>query len=185
MRAWKTPQVDRRSAHVGGWNGWAMQAGFAFLALTAVFVQPAEPGERTSHALDHTSLASIYANGSDLVTAYTTGMARNRLSLAGHPNQTSLAVPLEPWSLRAEFRARKWRAADGSLLQGFAGTGGLRLTVGNCLAHLCAASECSNAGSLVYSCSDGHKRKMSVKDLVTATFDDVSYRRLSALPAAD
>jgi len=33
----------------------------------------------------------------------------------------------------------------------------------------------------VYSCSDGSKRKMSVQDLITATFDAFAYRRLSAL----
>ncbi|WP_292374998.1 hypothetical protein [Mesorhizobium sp.] len=51
-----------------------------------------------------------------------------------------------------------------------------------CLARLCAASECSEAGWPVYACSDGHKRKMSVKSFVTATFDGVPYRRLSAPP---
>ena len=73
-----------------------------------------------------------------------------------------------------------WRAADGSLLQGFAGTGGFRVTVGNCLARFCAASECSDVGWPLYSCSDGRKRKMSVTDFVTVSFDGVSYRRLSA-----
>jgi hypothetical protein len=82
--------------------------------------------------------------------------------------------------LRTEFRARTWRAADGSLLQGFAGTGGFRVTVGNCLARFCAASECSDVGWPLYSCSDGRKRKMSATDFVTASFDGVSYRRLSA-----
>jgi hypothetical protein len=86
--------------------------------------------------------------------------------------------------LRPEFRARTWRAADGSLLQGFAGSGGFRLTVGNCLARICAASECSDAGWPIYMCSDGRSRKMSVSDF-TAIFDGVSYRRLSAAPSTD
>lgn len=176
MRAWETSQADQRQA--GGWS--SLQPCFAFLALMAVFVQPAGAGERTSHVLDRTSTASAYATESDLVTAYTTGMARSRLNLAGRASQTGLAVPLEPWSLRAEFRARTWRAADGSLLQGFAGTGGFRVTVGNCLARFCAASECSDVGWPLYSCSDGRKRKMSATDFVTASFDGVSYRRLSA-----
>jgi hypothetical protein len=157
-----------------------MQAGVAFLALMVVFMQPVEAGDRISHVLDHTSMATAYAGGSDLITAYTTGMARIRLNLAGRSSQTGLAAPLEPWSLRAEFRARTWRAADGSLLQGFAGTGGFRVTVGNCLARFCAASECSDVGWPLYSCSDGRKRKMSATDFVTASFDGVSYRRLSA-----
>ena len=178
MRGWATSQVDRRRTQSGGWNG--LQACFALLALTVVLMQRAEAGEKISHVLDHTSIASAYAGGSDLVTAYTTGMARIRLNLAGRASQTGLAAPLEPWSLRAEFRARTWRAADGSLLQGFAGTGGFRVTVGNCLARFCAASECSDVGWPLYSCSDGRKRKMSATDFVTASFDGVSYRRLSA-----
>ena len=178
MRAWETSQADRRQVQASGWNG--LQVCFALLALTAVFMPPAEAGERISHALDHTSMASAYAGGSDLVTAYTSGMARTRLNLAGRTGETNLAVPLEPWSLRAEFRARTWRAPDGSLLQGFAGKGSFRLTVGDCVARLCAASECSDAGAPIYTCSDGRKRKMSVKDL-TANFDGVAYRRLKCL----
>jgi hypothetical protein len=181
MLAWATSQADRRQA--SGWNG--LQACFAFLALTAILAQRAEAGEKISHVLDHTSMAPAYADGSDLVTAYSTGMARSRLNLAGRASQTGLAVPLEPWPLRVEFRTRTWRAADGSLLQGFAGKGSFRLTVGNCVARICAASECSYAGSPVYTCSDGRKRKMSVKDLVTATFDNVAYRRLSVVPAGN
>ena len=183
MLAWETSHTDRWPSQAGGWN--ALQAGFAFLALMVVFMQPVEAGDRISHVLDHTSMATAYAGGSDLITAYTTGMARSRLNLAGRTGETNLAVPLEPWSLRAEFRARTWRAADGSLLQGFAGKGSFRLTVGNCVARICTASECSDAGAPVYSCSDGCKRKMSVKDLVTANFDGVAYRRLSALPSED
>ncbi|AZO57823.1 MAG: hypothetical protein EOS78_23505 [Mesorhizobium sp.] len=107
-------------------------------------------------------------------------MARFRLQFAGRAGETNFAIPLEPLLLRAEFRARTWRAADGSLLQGFAGKGGFRLTIGNCLARICAASECSDAGWPVYACSDGRKRKMSVTDFVTARFDGIPYRRLSA-----
>ncbi|WP_246691106.1 MULTISPECIES: hypothetical protein [unclassified Mesorhizobium] len=176
MRAWETSRADRRQA--SGGNG--LQACFALLLFTALLVQRAEAGEKISHVLDNTSIASAYSVGSDLVTAYTSGMARSRLALAGSADRNSLAVPLEPWLLRAEFRARTWRAADGSLLQGFAGTGGFRVTVGNCLARFCSASECSDAGWPLYSCSDGRKRKMSATDFVTARFDGVSYRRLSA-----
>ncbi|QKC74094.1 hypothetical protein EB231_34315 [Mesorhizobium sp. NZP2298] len=112
-------------------------------------------------------------------------MARFRLQFAGRAGETNLAVSLEPLLLRAEFRARTWRSADGSLLQGFAGKGGFRLTIGNCLARICAASECSDAGWPVYTCSDGRKRKMSVTDFVTASFDGVPYRRLSASPSRE
>ncbi|MGX8010176.1 hypothetical protein ACVDG8_015030 [Mesorhizobium sp. ORM8.1] len=127
---------------------------------------------------DKADLTTAYLGESDLVTAYTTGMARYRLQYTDQ--QTGLAARLEPWLLRPEFVQRTWRAADGSLLQGFAGKGGFRLTVGNCLARLCLASECSEAGWPVYACSDGRKRKMSVKNFVTATFGGVSYKRLSA-----
>ncbi|WP_189502478.1 hypothetical protein, partial [Mesorhizobium sp. M00.F.Ca.ET.216.01.1.1] len=109
-----------------------------------------------------------------------TGMARYRLLLTGVTGTANLAAPLEPLQLRPEFQQRTWRAADGSLLQGFAGKGGFRLTAGNCLTHICTASECSEAGWPVYACSDGRKRKMSVKSFVAATFDGVPYRRLSA-----
>lgn len=167
----------------GCWNYPMSRACFAFLALIAVFIKPVEAGGWISHLLDHSAMASAYAAESDLVTAYTTGMARIRLKLAGRSGETDLAVPLEPTLLRAEFRARTWRAADGSLLQGFAGTGGFRLTLGNCLARICAASECSDAGWPVFSCSDGRKRKMSATDFAVAVFDGVSYRRLSAAPS--
>jgi hypothetical protein len=155
------------------------RACFAFLAFVAL-TTPVEAGERTSHLLDRASLATTYSHEADLVTAYTTAMARFRLQIGGRGGESSLAVLLEPRLLREEFRARTWRSADGSLLQGFVGKGGFRLTVGNCLARICAASECSDAGWPVYACSDGRKRKMSVTDFVTATFDGVSYRRLSA-----
>ncbi|TPJ56907.1 hypothetical protein FJ471_22985 [Mesorhizobium sp. B2-7-1] len=106
-------------------------------------------------------------------------MARYRLLLADAIGTADLAAPLEPLALRPEFQQRTWRSADGSLLQGFAGKGGFRLTMGNCVARICVASECSEAGWPLYACSDGRKRKMSVKSFVTATFDGVSYRRLS------
>ena len=133
-----------------------------------------------SHLFDRSDLATAYLGESDLVTAYTTGMARYRLQYSGRTVQDGLAAPLEPLLLRPEFQQRTWRSADGSLLQGFAGKGGFRLTTGNCVARICAASECSEAGWPLYACSDGRKRKMSVKSFVTATFDGVSYRRLSA-----
>ncbi|TGS13971.1 hypothetical protein EN852_015095 [Mesorhizobium sp. M2E.F.Ca.ET.209.01.1.1] len=107
-------------------------------------------------------------------------MARYRLLYAGQAAHAELAAPLEPRLLRPEFKQRTWRSADGSLLQGFAGKGGFRLTTGNCVSRICVASECSEAGWPLYACSDGRKRSMSVKSFVTATFDGVSYRRLSA-----
>jgi hypothetical protein len=162
----------------GCWNHRMSRACFAFLALIAIFMKPAEAGQTISRLLDRSSLATAYSSESDLVTAYTTGMARSRLTLAGRAGDTNLAVPLEPSLLRAEFRARTWRAADGSLLQGFTGSGGFRLTVGNCVARICAASECSDAGWPVYRCSDGRKRRISVTNFATAIFDGVSYRRL-------
>ena len=154
----------------GCWNYPMSRACFAFLALIAVFIEPVEAGGRISHLHDRSAMASAYVAESDLVTAYTTGMARIRLKLTGRSGETDLAVPLEPTLLRAEFRARTWRAADGSLLQGFAGTGGFRLTLGNCLARMCAASECSDAGWPVFSCSDGRKRKMSATDFCHRSF---------------
>jgi len=164
----------------GCWNHLTSHTCFVFLALIVAFVKPVEASTRISHLLDHSNMATAYSGESDLVTAYTIGMARIRLRLAVPAGETNAAVPLEPRLLRAEFRARTWRAADGSLLQGFAGRGGFRLTVGNCLGHICAASECSDAGWPVYKCSDCRMRKMSVKDFTTAVFDGVSYRRLSA-----
>ncbi|UCI07413.1 hypothetical protein [Mesorhizobium sp. B1-1-8] len=153
----------------------------ALLAIVALG-SPTDAGEGMSHLFDRADLATAYLRESDIVTAYTTGMARYRLQFAALGGAANLAVPLEPRLLRPEFVARTWRSADGSLLQGFAGKGGFRLTVGNCLARICLASECSEAGWPVYACSDGRKRKMSVKDFVTANFDGISYRRLSAPP---
>ncbi|WP_292224300.1 hypothetical protein [Mesorhizobium sp.] len=152
------------------------------LAVVAIAALTRSSGAeaRASHLFDRTDLAAAYSGQSDLVTAYTTGMARYRLLLAGVTGTANLAAPLEPLQLRPEFRQRTWRSADGSLLQGFAGKGGFRLTTGNCVARICTASECSEAGWPLYACSDGRKRKMSVKSFVTATFDGVSYRRLSA-----
>ncbi|TGR08175.1 hypothetical protein EN833_18610 [Mesorhizobium sp. M4B.F.Ca.ET.190.01.1.1] len=158
------------------------RACFALVAIVALMM-PVEAGERASHLLDQASLATAYAHESDTVTAYTTAMARFRFQLAGRSGDADLAVPLEPRLLRTEFSQRTWRSADGSLLQGFAGKGGFRLTAGNCLAQICLASECSDDGWPVYACSDGRKRKMSVTDFVTAVFDGVSFRRLSAPPA--
>ncbi|WP_245469733.1 hypothetical protein [Mesorhizobium sp. M2C.T.Ca.TU.002.02.1.1] len=151
----------------------------AFVAIAAL-TRPSAAEPRVSHLFDRPDLAAAYSGQSDLVTAYTTGMARYRLQYSGQAAQTGLAAPLEPRLLRPEFQQRTWRSADGSLLQGFAGKGGFRLTTGNCVARICVASECSEAGWPLYACSDGRKRKMSVKSFVTATFDGVSYRRLSA-----
>lgn len=151
----------------------------AFVAIAAL-TRPSAAEPRVSHLFDRPDLAAAYSGQSDLVTAYTTGMARYRLQYSGQAARTGLAAPLEPRLLRPEFQQRTWRSADGSLLQGFAGKGGFRLTTGNCVTRICMASECSEAGWPLYACSDGRKRKMSVKSFVTATFDGVSYRRLSA-----
>jgi len=74
-----------------------------------------------------------------------------------------LAVPLEPWSLRAEFRVRTWRAADGSLLQGFAARRFAADARQLPRPHL-APPNCSDADRGLQ-LSDGSKRKMSVQDL--------------------
>ena len=155
------------------------------LALIALPVEPVWATEASHRLLDRSAMTTAYPGESDVVTAYATGMARYRLQLAGRNGDTNLAIALEPRLLRPEFRARTWRAADGSLLQGFAGKGGFRLTVGNCLARMCAASECSDAGWPIYICSDGRSRKMVVRNFTTAVFDGVPYRRLSATPSTD
>lgn len=176
----------RQAAGGAGTPGYAwlleIEMSRACLALVALvaLMGPAEAGGRASRLLDGDELATTYSGESDLVTAYTTGMARYRLLLAKVTGTANLAAPLEPLALRPEFQQRTWRSADGSLLQGFAGKGGFRLTTGNCLGRICVASECSEAGWPLYACSDGRKRKMSVKSFVTATFDGISYRRLSA-----
>jgi len=151
----------------------------AMVAIAAL-TRPSEADMRVSHLFDRPDLAMAYSGQSDLVTAYTSGMARYRLQYSSQPVQAGLAAPLEPRTLRPEFQQRTWRSADGSLLQGFVGKGGFRLTTGNCVGRLCVASECSEAGWPLYACSDGRKRKMSVKSFVTATFDGIAYRRLSA-----
>lgn len=151
----------------------------AFVAIAAL-TRPSGAEPRASHLFDRPGLAAAYSGQSDLITAYTTGMARYRLQYSGPATQTGLAAPLEPRLLRPEFQQRTWRSSDGSLLQGFAGKGGFRLTTGNCVARICMAIECSEAGWPLYACSDGRKRKMSVNSFVTATFDGVTYRRLSA-----
>ncbi|BCM17187.1 hypothetical protein [Mesorhizobium sp. J8] len=151
----------------------------AFVAIASL-TGPSAAEPRASHLFDRPDLASAYSGQSDLITAYTTGMARYRLQYAGQGAQAGLAAPLEPRLLRPEFQQRTWRSADGSLLQGFVGKGGFRLTTGNCVTRICMASECSEAGWPLYACSDGRRRRMSVKSFVTATFDGVSYRRLSA-----
>jgi hypothetical protein len=157
----------------------------ALLALIALPVELVWASEISHRLLDRIAMTTAYPADSDIVTAYATGMARYRLALAARVGDTNLAIALEPRLLRAEFRARTWRAADGSLLQGFAGNGGFRLTVGNCLARICAPSECSDAGWPVYMCSDGRRRKMVVRDFTTAIFDGIPYRRLSASPSTD
>ena len=157
----------------------------ALLALLALPVEMAWAGMVSAPMLDRGDMTTVYPGDSDIVTAYAMEMARYRLALSARVGDSNLAIALEPRHLRAEFRARTWRAVDGSLLQGFTGNGGFRLTVGNCLARMCAASECSDAGWPIYKCSDGRSRKMVASDFTTATFDNVSYRRLSAAPSAD
>jgi hypothetical protein len=156
----------------------------ALLTLIALPVELVWTSEISHRLLDRAAMTTAYPGESDIVTAYATGMARYRLALAARVGDSDLAIAIEPRLLRPEFRARTWRAADGSLLQGFAGSGGFRLTVGNCLARMCAASECSDAGWPIYTCGDGRSRKMAVTDS-TAIFDGVSYRRLSAAPSTD
>ncbi|WP_245463183.1 MULTISPECIES: hypothetical protein [unclassified Mesorhizobium] len=151
----------------------------AVVAIAALMT-PSVAEPRASHLFDRADLTAAYSGQPDLVTAYATGMARYRFQYSGPATQAGLAAPLEPRLLRPEFQQRTWRSADGSLLQGFAGKGGFRLTTGNCVNRLCVASECSEAGWPLYACSDGRKRKMSVQSFVTATFDGVPYRRLSA-----
>jgi hypothetical protein len=175
-------QAARATWHAG-WV-WLLEMGMLRVCLAlvaiAVLTRPSGAEPRASHLFDRADLAAAYSGQSDLVTAYTTGMARYRLQYSGPATQAGLAAPLEPRLLRPEFQQRTWRSADGSLLQGFAGKGGFRLTTGNCVSRICVASECSEAGWPLYACSDGRKRRMSVKSFVTATFDGVSYRRLSA-----
>jgi hypothetical protein len=157
--------------------------GAAFCALLGVLAETTKATGRISNALDRTNLTSAYSGNPDLVTAYATEMARYRLELLSRHDRDNLARVLGPRLLRPEFRAWTWRAGNGSLLQGFAGQGGFRLTLGNCLALFCASSECSYDAWPVFKCSDGQKRKMVVKDFETAIFDGIPYRRLSA-PAA-
>ena len=109
-------------------------------------------------------------------------MGRYRLQFAGRRGGGDLSTALVPSGLLKEFRTRTWRSEDGSLLQGSAGNGGFRLTVGDCLVHMCKASECTDDGWPVFQCSDGQRRRMVVSDFATATFGGVPYRRLSAPP---
>jgi hypothetical protein len=174
-----------RAIRHAGW-GWLLEKEMPRLCLAlvalAALTGPSEADMHVSHLFDRPDLAAAYSGESDLITAYSSGMARYRFQYSVDATRAGLAAPLEPLLLRPEFQQRTWRAADGSLLQGFAGKGGFRLTTGNCVARICTASECSEAGWPLYACSDGRKRKMSVKSFVTATFDGVSYRRLSAPP---
>jgi hypothetical protein len=157
----------------------------ALLALLALHVEMARAGMASAPMLDRGAMTTVYPGDSDIVTAYAMEMARYRLALSTQVGDSNFAITLEPRLVRAEFRARTWRAADGSLLQGLTGNAGFRLTVGNCLARMCAASECSDAGWPIYTCSDGRSRKMVVSDFTTATFGGVSYRRLSVALSTD
>jgi hypothetical protein len=154
----------------------------AAVILLSLVVLPDEALADRPRLLDAAAMIVNVTVAPDLVTAYSTTMNRNRLTLMARQGNANLATPLGPMSLLKEFRAWTWRAEDGSLLQGFAGNGGFRLTLGNCLAKMCSASECSDDGWPVFKCSDGRRRKMVVVDFATAKFDGVAYRRLSAPP---
>jgi hypothetical protein len=157
----------------------------SFCALLGVLVAPGRAaGLPLSDMLDRALVTSAYFDQPDWVTAYGTEMVRYRLELTARRGGADFDRPLGPMYLRPEFRAWTWRAADGSLLQGFAGKGGFRLTLGNCLAVICNAQECAEDEWPVFNCSDGRKRKMVVEDFTTAVFDGVRYRRLSAPAAA-
>src|SRR3954454_15718352 len=105
------------AAVYGCWKYLMSQVCVVFLAIIVVLVKPVEASTQISHLLDHSSMATAYSGESDLVTSYNIGMARIRLKLAMPADETNAAVALEPRLLRPEFRARTWRAADGSLLQ--------------------------------------------------------------------
>jgi len=160
---------------------WGMLRIFAaILASIALLAQPAAASGKPIRLLDPTPIVPGAALAQDWVTAYSTTMGRYRSQLVGRGEGEDLSTPLWPTDLLKDFRTRTWRAEDGSLLQGLAGNGGFRLTIGDCLARICKASDCSDDGWPVFQCTDGHRRRMTVSDFSTATFDGVSYRRLSA-----
>lgn len=155
----------------------------AVFVLIALSPQTAAASAKLARLLDPKPILSGGELAPDWVTAYSTTMGNYRLQFAGRRGSEDLSTSLGPNGLQKEFRTRTWRAEDGSLLQGFAGNGGFRLTVGDCLAHMCKASDCTDDGWPVFQCSDGQRRRMAVSDFSTATFDGVLYRRLSAVDA--
>jgi hypothetical protein len=157
------------------------RAGAVVLAVLALPVSwPAVANQLLDRLLNPTIAATAYSANPDLVTAYSTEMSRYRLRYGSDSGFKILPVQLTPIQLRAEFRVWTWRAEDGSLLQGFRGSAGFRLTSGNCLSRICTGMECSDDGWPMFKCSDGRRRRMTAVDFTTAIFDEVRYVRLSA-----
>ena len=154
-----------------------LSTGCAILTLAALVMQPAAAKGRTTHMLVRSASTIAYSNRLDVVTVFAAEMQRYRQELVARGDGTSLATMLTPTSLSDEFSQWTWRAADGSLLQSVAGRG-LWLIGGDCLARLCAATNCIDAGWPVFTCSDGRKRTMVVDDFQTIVFDGVPYGRL-------
>jgi hypothetical protein len=176
--------LGKTRAFVGSWVWGMLRIVAAVLVSIALLPQPAAASGKLMRLLDPKPVVLDALLAPDLVTAYSTTMASYRSQFAGRRGDEDLSTPLGPTGLLKDFRARTWRAADGSLLQAFAGNAGFRLTIGDCLARRCKASECSDDGWPNFQCTDGHRRRMAVSDFSTTTFDSVAYRRLSA-PAAD
>lgn len=156
----------------------------AVVASITLLPQPAAASGKLMRLIDPEPIVPAASLAPDWVTAYSTTMGRYRSQFAGRRNGEDLSTPLGPTGLLKDFRARTWRAEDGSLLQGLGGNSGFRLTIGDCLLRMCKVSECSEDGWPVFQCTDGQRRRMTVSDFATATFDGVPYRRLSA-PAGD
>jgi hypothetical protein len=152
----------------------------AILLLIAVLPQSAHASGKAARLLDPRPIVLCGQLAPDLVTAYSTTMGRYRLQFTARQGDADLSTALGPTALLKDFRTRTWRAEDGSLLQGFAGNGGFRLTIGDCLERMCKASECNEDGWPNFQCTDGLRRRMAVSDFSTATFGGVAYRRLSA-----
>ena len=150
----------------------------ALLALPVSF--SAAANQLLDRLLNPSIAATTYSANPDIVTAYSTEMSRYRLRFGSDSSFGILPVQLSPTQLRPEFRAWTWRAEDGSLLQGFKGSAGFRLTSGNCLSRICAGAECNDDGWPMFKCSDGRRRRMEAVDFTTAIFDGVRYVRLSA-----
>ena len=152
----------------------------AVLVSIAMLAQPAAASGKAVRLLDPRPIVLGAPLSRDVVTAYSTTMGRYRLQFAARQADANLSTTLGPTGLLQDFRTHTWRAEDGSLLQGFAGNAGFRLTIGDCVARMCKASECSEDGWPSFQCTDGQRRRMAVSDFSTATFDGVAYRRLTA-----